>query len=229
MIARIQGKLVSIQGNTALVQLGDDATGCLCYEVMLPAFAAIRLIETTGQTITLITHHFVESVGQGTTLIPRLAGFLTQEDRAFFELFTTCKGVGNKRALRAMTLEPSQIAAAIADRDLPLLQTLPEIGKRMAETIIATLNGKVDAFLNPVAVSTTTTTAKTKGKAAAATSTSPPAAPGNLARQAVDVLVQLGEQRAMAMTWVDQALRDPADRPADVQSLIAKVYRIKNN
>ena len=81
-------------------------------------------------------------------MIPRLAGFLSVEDRAFFELFTTCKGIGNRKALRAMSLDVGQLAGAISDRDIALLQTLPDIGRRTAETIIATLHGKVDRFLN---------------------------------------------------------------------------------
>ena len=104
-----------------------------------------------GQTLTLNTFHFIEMQGQGTTAIPRLAGFTTAQDRRFYELFTTVKGIGNKRALRAMALESAQIAAAIADRDLALLQSLPEIGRRTAETIVATLSGKVDAFVSAAA------------------------------------------------------------------------------
>lgn len=226
MIARIQGRLIDIQGNMATIQLGDGTSGHLCYEVMLPAFAALRLLEAIDTDITLLTYHFVESTGQGTTLIPRLAGFPNAQDRRFFELFTTCKGVGNKRALRAMTLEPARIAAAIADRDVAMLQTLPEIGKRMAETIVATLHGKVDDFLGPQPTAAPPPNATSKGKkgqpAPAAS-----ASPGHLARQALEALVQLGEQRAAASAWIDQALRDPDQRPTDVQTLIAHVYRIK--
>jgi len=218
MIGRIQGRLEAIEGTHALVALGDPQFGSLTYEVMLPAYTALRLQTSIGQPVALLTYHFVESQGQGTTLIPRLAGFLTQQDREFFELFTTCKGVGNKRALRAMTMEPASIAAAIADRDIATLQTLPEIGKRMAETIIATLHGKVNGFIDPGAAAPA---GKSKGKAA------PAAGPGNLARQALDVLLQLGEQRTSAMTWIEQAIRDIDNRPTDVQDLVARVYRIK--
>lgn len=218
MIGRIQGQLEAIENNFAMIRLGSDTTGSLTYEVMLPAFASLRLQESVGQSISLQTYHFFESVNQGASLIPRLAGFLSQTDRDFFELFTTCKGIGNKRALRAMTLEPAQIAAAIADRDIAMLTTLPEIGKRMAETVIATLHGKVNTFVAPAAAAAE---GKTKGKQSA------PAPAGTLAKQALDVLVQLGEQRAAASTWIDEALR-AEDRPKDVQALVAYVYRIKS-
>lgn len=218
MIGRIQGRLEAIENNLAMIRLGDDTTGSLTYEVMLPAFVSLRLHESIGQSVSLFTHHYFESVNQGASLNPRLAGFLSKHDSAFFALFTTCKGVGNKRALRAMTLEPAQIAAAIADRDIATLTTLPEIGKRMAETIIATLHGKVDAYLTPAASTTSASGQKTKGA---------PAPAGTLARQALEVLVQLGEQRNAASGWIDEALRSE-DRPKDVQALVAHVYRIKS-
>jgi Holliday junction resolvasome RuvABC DNA-binding subunit len=39
------------------------------------------------------------------------------------------------------------VAGAIARRDTRALTELPEIGKRLAETVVAELFGKVDAFL----------------------------------------------------------------------------------
>jgi len=188
----------------------------------------LRLQEQVGQRVSLLTLHFVESQNQGATLLPRLAGFLSQRDRDFFELFTTCKGVGNKRALRAMSMEPAVIAMAIADRDIAQLQLLPEIGKRMAETIIATLHGKVDRFLAPPPGSPAGGTRGQSGTQAGGPPGSGSAGGVTLARQALEVLIQLGEQRSTASIWIDQALRDPQDRPADVQALIARVYRIKS-
>lgn len=214
MIARIQGVLESIEGNVVLLQLPAGLT----YQVLVPAYTAARLAGSLGQSITLHTYHFVESQGQGTTLIPRLAGFVQPEDQRFYELFTTCKGIGNKRALRAMALSTAQIAGAIADRDLALLQSLPEIGKRTAETIVATLSGKVDAFLTIPAG--TGVVPDVDGVAA-----SPPA--GSLGRDALEALVALGENRTQAMAWIDQALRSK-DRPATVADLVQRVYRIKS-
>jgi holliday junction DNA helicase RuvA len=228
MIAKIHGVLDALEGSTALVRLDNTGGGGLTYEVLVPAFTAARLAGLRGQPVTLHTFHFIESQGQGTTMIPRLAGFLTLEDRAFYALFTTCKGIGNKRALRAMALATPQIAAAIADRDLALLQTLPEIGRRTAETIVATLRGKVDAFVSAAAYGGQGAAAG----AGAGTGTPGAAGPGPLspqramAREALEVLLQFGEARLAAMNWIDQALgEDPP--PRDVQTLIARVYQIK--
>jgi holliday junction DNA helicase RuvA len=222
MIVKIQGVLEGLEGSSALVRLeGGSAPGCggLTYEVLVPAFTAARLGDRVGQAVTLHTFHFIESQGQGTTMIPRLAGFLTVEDRDFYELFTTCKGIGNKRALRAMALDTAQIAGAIADRDLALLQSLPEIGRRTAETIVATLRGKVDAFVSAAAFAPGAV-----GKnGAAAPAPSPQRA---MAREALEVLLQFGENRVQAMNWIERALGENSP-PRDVQTLIGRAYQIK--
>lgn len=197
--------------------------GGLTYEVLVPAFVVGRLSASIGQDVTLHTIYYLESQNQGATMLPRLAGFLTEEDRSFFKLFTTCKGVGSRKALRALAMDTGQIAAAIADRDTGLLQSLPEVGRRTAETIVATLSGKVDAFL------TATTVAPASAPSRPGTA-STPGAGGSLhamSREALSALIQLGENRVQAVQWIDQALRDPDDRPRDVQALIQRVYTIK--
>jgi Holliday junction DNA helicase RuvA len=211
MIARIEGTLESMAGDAALIAPGNG--GGLTYRVLVPAYATAELATRVGETVTLHTLVYFESHGQGATMIPRMLGFTSEQDRAFFELFTTCKGIGQRKALRAMTLRTDQIAAAIADRDVSMLQTLPEVGKRTAETIVATLHGKVDPFVS----------AATYGGGDAK------AAPvGGVARETLEVLMQLGENRTQAIKWIDQAMRDPDDRPADVEELVKRVYAIKS-
>lgn len=215
MIAKVEGILDDVGPDRAMVRLPVGMT----LEVMVPAFTAARLGGSLGQSVTLHTLAFLEAESQGASMLPRLAGFATAEDRQFYTLFTTCKGIGRRRALRAMTLATPQIASAIEDRDLALLQSLPEIGKRTAETVVATLRGKVGAFVSASA-----------GTGAAGGDADAPSGGAGLAREAVDVLVQLGERRQDAAAWVDRVLSrldDPADRPADVQGLIAEVYRLK--
>lgn len=209
MIARIEGTLVGIEQGAAMV----STPGGFTFQVLVPAYTAARLGGSLDQAVSFTTYCFVESQSQGSTLIPRLAGFTNSEDRAFYELFVTCKGIGPKRALRAMAIATHQIAAAIADRDATMLQSLPEIGKRTAETIIATLRGKVDHFID----------------IPASTSGVKPAAPSiSIAREALEVLLQLGENRIEALAWIDRALAASEEAPPkDAQGLLAAVYRIK--
>lgn len=144
MITRITGKLDELDGSRAVIVAASDP---FAYEVLLPAFLAIEFTPRIGQTITLVTLQYFEGQGQGSSFVPRLLGFENVQQRAFFELFTTVNGIGNRKALRAFAHKPSIIARAIHEKDARLLATLPEIGKRMAERIIAELDGKVDAYL----------------------------------------------------------------------------------
>ena len=218
MIARITGQLIDLQSDHAHV----EASAGVVYELMLPAFAAQRLAPSLGQAVTLHTLHFLESQNQGATFLPRLAGFLTPADKAFYELFVTVKGIGHRRALRALVLPVDQLAAAIADRDIKLLQTMPEVGKKTAETIALTLRDKVDRFLNaPRAATPGDPDFSSAAGSAVATFGG-----GSLARGAVEALVALGEDRARALAWVDQVMQSD-ERPETIEELIAAVYRLK--
>jgi len=210
MITKIEGVLESVEADKAHIRLPDGLT----YEVLLPAYTSARLGGSIDQAVSLHTLHYLESSAQGATIYPRLAGFLSVLDRQFFELFVTCKGIGHRRALRAMTLSSAQIAGAIDDRDLAILQSLPEVGKRTAETIAVTLKGKVDRFLGAASAGSI------PGEEGATMPT------GGLARDAMNVLLQLGENRAQATAWIDRALSSD-NAPADTEALIAEVYRIK--
>ena len=222
MIARLTGTLESVESDKALVAPGPpdapDAHG-LVYEVMLPAFAATRLSVKAGQTVTLHTFQFIESTAQGATMFPRLAGFLTEQDKQFFELFVTCKGIGHKRALRAMILDTNTLASAIADRDAKLIQTMPEVGKKLAETIVVTLRDKVDQFVSAAAYSRPSP----GGDASEGLASS---GGGSLARETLEVLLQLGENRTQAVQWIDRVL-SADDAPSDVQDVVAAVYQLK--
>ncbi len=214
MIVKLEGILQSIEADRACIALPDGLT----YEVLLPAYTAARLTGSIGQTVALHTLYYLESTAQGATIYPRLAGFLSPTDKQFFELFVTCKGIGNRKALRAMTLSTAQIAGAIADRDLALLQSLPEVGKRTAETIAVSLKGKVDRFLDAPA--------SMRGGVAGPDGEPAQLPGGGLARDALHVLIQLGENRTQAVNWIDHAL-SMDDAPQDVEALVAEVYRIK--
>jgi Holliday junction DNA helicase RuvA len=193
MLARITGTLERIEGTRATVALDGFP---MAVEAHMPAFLAERLLASLGAPVTLHTLLQMEPHGQSGALTPRLLAFATADDRRFFELFTTVKGLGGKRALRAMAEPPATIAGAIARRDLVALQRLPEIGKRLAETIVAELHGKVDAFALEVVGGAARIEPKTGDGASA---------------QAIEALIRLGEPRAEAERKVGRAMeRNPA-------------------
>ena len=203
MICRIHGILDHLEANRAELDLDHG----LHYEVLLGAYTAQQLAGLDGQPVSLYTLHFLEGAAQGTTLVPRLAGFLTETDRRCFALFTTVKGVGVRKALRALVRRPAEVAAAIASKDQKFLTTLPEIGRRTAAQIIAELGGKVDAF----AAEAVCAQGRELSEAAA---------------EALAVLVQLGERRAEAAALIQRvlAVAPELDSP---EAIIQQAYRLK--
>jgi Holliday junction DNA helicase RuvA len=207
MIARISGTLQELTDAAALV---DTGTG-LWYEVLVPACEAEPLTRRLGQDVVLHTTHYMEgdpSHGQQT---PRLIGFTVEADREFFRVFTTVKGLGIRKALKALQRRPSEVVGAIVAKDAKLLKGLPGIGARMAERIITELTGKLDAFA-----------------AEAPSSAAGPATPDELpesATEAMAVLVQLGERRPDAADLVQRVLAVAPD--ATAEEIIQQAYRLK--
>lgn len=198
MIARITGRLEHVDEGGALIAL-EFGAGEVVHEVLVPAVAVESLAGLVGQVVRLETTEYLESQGQGSSFIPRILGFRSAEERSFFELLTTVKGLGMKRALRVMAAPADRIARAIEEKDATFLRTLPEVGKRLGETIIAELSGKVERFL----------------RADTAVAEAKPGRTEN-ARQALAALVQLGESRSDAEALVDRALAsDPDATSAD--------------
>src|SRR5204862_5411047 len=122
---RSWGVLESVEGLEATVRAEGGGGGGLVYAVLVPQYLAERLRGQIGRTVMLHTIHYLESQGQGSAYVPRLIGFLSPQDRRFFDLITTVDGFGNKKALRAMAQEPAQIARAILSADAPWLSQLP--------------------------------------------------------------------------------------------------------
>jgi len=224
MITRITGHLESLVGSSALIRNDLGMT----FEVLLPAFCAARLGGQIDQTVTLETFFFMESQGQGNTIYPRLAGFFTTEDREFYLLLTTCKGVGLRKALRAMAMPTAQLAAAIADRDTATLQSLPEIGKRTAETIIITLKDKVEGFAAAPSRTSAGGGADGGDLPSATSGDGGLASGGGMVRDAIRVLVDLGESRADATRLIDEVM-SMDDRPDSLSDLLSAVYRIRGS
>jgi holliday junction DNA helicase RuvA len=93
MIDRMQGTLEAIEGNRALLAMRDG----LVLEVLCPAFLALRLLPSVGQSVRLFTIVYLEGQGQGSSFEPRLLGFASASDRAFFEALTSVSGIGNRK------------------------------------------------------------------------------------------------------------------------------------
>ena len=209
MICRITGRLTSVDAHSVVL----EPPGGLAYLILTPAYSAERLASRVGSAVTLHTLQSLEPQGQGSSFIPRTLGFESESDRRFFEVFTTVKGVGTRKAMRAMSVPPAEIAMAINSRDAKALQALPEIGKRLAETIIAELSGKVSAFLGelPGASGIGPGAALTPGQSSAV-------------EEAVAALVALGQAEPEARRLVDRAARTARTDTPSPEELVALAF-----
>jgi Holliday junction DNA helicase RuvA len=143
MISALTGELRRVDDDRVHLQVGP-----LTIE-MLVAAADIPLLQAgVGQEMTFHTMLYLEGDASGGNIEPRLVGFLRPQDKRFFEKFITVKGIGPKKALKALALPTGDVAAAIESKDTRFLVGLPQIGKRMAEQIVAELSGKVGEFVS---------------------------------------------------------------------------------
>ncbi len=204
MIARIEGKLVKLDTDSALVQVG-----AIGYEILLPGYCVNALSGKIGSDIVLCTMEYYEGTPHGGSFTPRMVGFLSDSERDFFNRFVSVKGIGIKKGLRSLSVPIATIAVAIEDADDKLLKSLPGVGKRMAQQIIAELKGKLEAFAERVEASR-------------------PAEPRfeRFQAEALEILIAWGEKRTEAIELIELA----AKRHPDIKSaeaLVPLIYRLK--
>lgn len=146
MITRITGIVNRVFDDEVRLQVGP-----IEYQILVAEIGRRALQGLLGAEVTLHIVEYLEGNQAGNRLVPRLLGFLTEEDLEFFDLFCTVDKIGPKKALKAMSSPVRDIARAIASRDAAWLTTLGGVGKAGAETIIAKLHQKVARFSVPVA------------------------------------------------------------------------------
>lgn len=206
MIVRISGRLATVGEGSAVVE-----AGALAYELLVPGSAQIELLQRVGDEVTLHTHQYLEGNPAQSHLMPRLLGFLSADERAFFLAFITVRGVGMRKALRAMAVPAHQIAAAIRADDQRALTQLPEIGKKMAAEIVATLQDRLDAFVSQANVAAPSTPARRLSETQ---------------RLAIDILIQWGDRRGDAERLV-QAAVEAEPNLATPEDIVRTAYRLK--
>jgi Holliday junction DNA helicase RuvA len=203
MIARLEGKLVKLDTESALVQVGAVA-----YEVMLPGYCVSALAGSIGTDVTLCTMEYYEGSLGGGNLIPRIVGFLSDGEKEFFTKYTSVKGIGIRKALRSLSMPIANIASAIEAGDDKMLMALDGIGKRTAQQIIAELKGKLGGF----AVGVEQASARQAFKAFQA--------------EALEILIAWGEKRNEMIELIGLACKRHPDIKS-AEELVPLVYRLK--
>jgi Holliday junction DNA helicase RuvA len=78
-----------------------------------------------------------------------LYGFKTRQERDLFAKLLQVSGIGPKAAMAIVAVaNPSQIALAIQQEDLPFLTRFPGVGRKTAQRLIVDLKDKLDDLIN---------------------------------------------------------------------------------
>ncbi len=207
MISSIKGILTRITDQYALVENNG-----IYYEILLPSALAERLKSNKiGDEIGFKTIYYIEAGDRKSNHYPRLVGFLDDIDKEFFSLFTQVPGMGIKKALKSLIIPIKDIATAIEMKNPGGLSLLPGVGGRLAEKIIAELNGKTSKFAlskadQPLAVKDIKKTLEP------------------LEKEAIDVLIQLQYKMIEAQEMVSRAVQDNP-KVSKVEDLISIIFK----
>ncbi len=208
MIGFLEGSILHHEIDNILLRVGD-----IGYEVLLnpQILEKILIKENKDETISLyIYYHQTERQPK-----PVLIGFESLEEKEFFQTFITVDAIGPMKAIKAMTRPTNEIALAIEKKDVSFLKGLTGIGKRTAEKIIATLNGKVEKFVgiinDEIPVQTTENAAMT-----------------DIGHQVEEVLIsQLGHSPTSARRMIKEAYERNANI-ASAEALFDEIYQENN-
>ncbi len=205
MIGYLEGRIIRRESESILLLAGQ-----IGYEILLDPVTLSRAdAGSSGQqeVALYIYYHVTDRQPK-----PVLIGFLTPEDKEFFQIFITVSAIGPMKAVKALTKPVGEVARAIENRDTAFLSQLSGIGKRTAEKIIATLHGKVGEFADAGRQ-------VPAGKTGKDTGAEIPVEKEDISRQVGDVLVeQLGHSVASARRMIVEAFaRNPSIRtPEDL-------------
>ncbi len=138
MIGYIEGKILKKEEDRILV-----LTNQIGYEVLLPAIVTASLQDKQiGDQISLYIFY------QQTERQPKpvLIGFNLEVEKEFFQYFISVEDIGPLKAAKALTVPVREIATAIEAGEINSLMKLKGIGRRTAQKIVATLEGKMGKF-----------------------------------------------------------------------------------
>lgn len=133
MIARLSGTVLEIEDKAFIV----DVTGVGYRVTVLKSL--VRKVHV-GQDIVLRIFHHVSADNEG------LFGFVSADDRRYFELLLSVPSVGPRTAMSILDVAPPKtLAKAVATEDVKLLTKVSGVGRKTAERILVELKGKFES------------------------------------------------------------------------------------
>jgi len=207
VIGYLEGKLLKKEEDRVLL-----LTNQIGYEVLLPAIVMESLQnKNVGEDISLYIF-FQQTERQPK---PVLIGFNLEIEKEFFQYFISVEDIGPLKAVKALNVPIRDIATAIESGEIARLTQLKGIGRRTAQKIIATLEGKMGKFalIQPVEHQETPLIE-------------------DFTKQVLDVMIkQLGHKPADARKMVVKAMKRN-DAITTAEELFDEVYkgeRMENN
>jgi holliday junction DNA helicase RuvA len=192
---------------------GDESvileTAGIGYEVFVPPIVAQELTASYPPESELTLYVSAQS-GRDQPW-PTLFGFLTPQQKAFWELLISVPRVGGRVAARAMVVPIESVAEAIQQANRAFLDGLPGITLDGADKIIASLRKKVGPFVQASALPQRPARRDEKDE---------------LRADAVAVLVQLGLKRPEAIRQVNDLLAQ-RDDIISVQDVLQEHFRLQ--
>jgi len=136
MIAGLEGKLESLGGDWAIINVGG-----IGFQVFMPT-TTLSQLGSVGGDIKLYTHlHLSED---NVTLY----GFSSTSELELFKTFINVSGLGPRMALVMLSsMDSEQLVMAIASGNADMLTDIPGIGKKMASRLVLELKDKIGSGL----------------------------------------------------------------------------------
>jgi Holliday junction DNA helicase RuvA len=132
MIGRLEGVLREKRPTSVLIDVGGVG-----YEVLVP-LSTFADLPDEGKVVSLRIHTHVREDAFV------LFGFRSAREREVFELLLLASRVGPKLALTVLSgIDAKDLVTAIRDGEVAVLQSVPGIGRRMAERIVVELRDRV--------------------------------------------------------------------------------------
>ena len=193
MISLLRGTVRHRAQNTVVIDAGGVGYEVLCTQ------EAFESAPTVGEEYEVWTRLVVREDSM------TLFGFASIEERALFDLITSVSGIGPKTGIAILSgVGASHLREAIRASDVHRLIGIPGIGRKTAERLIVELRDKLlkEEFTAPASVVEGGQTANT------------------IRNDALQALLALGYQRAVAEKAIRDVVRDRPDAGKSVEALI---------
>jgi len=197
VIARLRGNVLEIAEDSLVVDV--RGVGYLVHA----SPRVLREVPAVGGAVDLV----VETLVREDAI--QLVGFTTLAEKRLFRLLQGIQGVGTRLALAILgVLEPAAFERAVAAKDKAALTRAPGVGPRLAQRIVAELEGRVGGLA---------TGAERPADA--------PASARGPVEETVTALAQLGYARSEAHAAAQQAVGELGDG-ADLATVLRRALQI---